>query len=75
MTTISLRLEDKDAELIKEYAAMKRMTVSELIRQTVLDRIAMEVDLRSYRRAVAQYHKDSETYTHEEVGELLEEKP
>ena len=56
MTTISLRLEDRDAELIKGYAAMKRMTVSELIRQTVLDRIAMEVDLRSYRPAVAQYH-------------------
>lgn len=38
MTTISLRLEDRDAELIKGYAAMKRMTVSELIRQTEIGR-------------------------------------
>ena len=55
MTTISLRLEESDAALIKEYAAMKRMSVSDLIRQTLLDRIAAEVDLHSYKKAVEQY--------------------
>ena len=72
MTTISLRLEEADATLIREYAAMKRMTVSDLIRQTMMDRIAEEVDLHSYRKAVEQYRQTPETYTHEEVGELLE---
>lgn len=75
MTTISLRLEDKDAELIKEYAAMKRITVSELIRQTIMDRIAGEVDLRVYRRAAAEYRRDPQTCTHEEAGALLEKTP
>ena len=52
MTTISLRLEESDAALIKEYAAMKRMSVSDLIRQTLLDRIAAEVDLQIGRAHV-----------------------
>jgi RHH-type rel operon transcriptional repressor/antitoxin RelB len=73
MTTISLRLEESDAALIKEYAAMKRMSVSDLIRQTLLDRIAAEVDLHSYKKAVEQYRGGQEIYTHQEVGELLEE--
>ena len=34
MTTISLRLEEADAALIKEYAAMNRLTASELIRRS-----------------------------------------
>ena len=73
MTTISLRLEESDAALIKEDAAMKRMSVSDLIRQTLLDRIAAEVDLHSYKKAVEQYRGGQEIYTHQEVGELLEE--
>lgn len=75
MTTISLRLEDADAQLIKEYAGMKRMTVSELIRQTVMEHIAEEFDLRAYQKAAAAFQSDPTTYTHEEVGELLEVKP
>ena len=73
MTTISLRLEESDAALIKEYAAMKRMSVSDLIRQTLLDRIAAEVDLHSYKNAVLKDPGATEIYTHQEVGELLEE--
>ena len=72
MTTISLRLEDTDAQLIKEYASMKRLTVSELIRQTVMDRIEEEFDLHAYRKAVEAFRNDPATYTHEEVGEMLE---
>lgn len=72
MTTISLRLEDTDAQLIKEYAGMKKMTVSELIRQTVLERIEEEFDLHAYKKAAETFQTDPSTYTHEEVGRLLE---
>lgn len=64
MTTISLRLEDEDALLIKQYASRKQMTVSELIRKTVRERIAEEFDLRAYQKAVAAM-----------VGEMLEVTP
>ena len=46
MTTISLRLEEADAALIKEFAWMNQMTVSDLIRQTVMEKIAEDFDLK-----------------------------
>ena len=73
MTTISLRLEETDAMLIKEYAWMNRMTVSDLIRQTLMDRIAEEIDMHTYRKVSEAFRNDPATHTHEEVGEMLEE--
>ena len=64
MTTISLRLEDEDALLIKQYASRKQMTVSELIRKTARECIAEEFDLCAYQKAVAAM-----------VGEMLEVTP
>ena len=51
MTTISLRLEEADAALIKEFAWMNQMTVSDLIRQTVMEKIAEDFDLKVYEKA------------------------
>ena len=75
MTTISLRLEDADAMLIKEYSSMNRLTVSELIRQTVMERIAEEFDLHAYQKAAEAFRNCPATYTHGEVGEMLEVEP
>ena len=46
--TISLRLSDEDTALIKKYAELNRMSVSELIRQSVIERIEDEYDLKAY---------------------------
>ena len=40
MMTISLRLNQSDSELIKAYANMKGMSVSELVRRAVLERVS-----------------------------------
>lgn len=48
MTTISLRLSDADNSLIKKYAELNGMSVSDLVRQSVLDRIEDEYDLKAY---------------------------
>ena len=45
--TISLRLTDKDTQLIKAYAALHGMTVSELVRDAVMERIEDEYDLKA----------------------------
>ena len=47
MTTISLRLSDADNNLIKKYAELNGMSVSDLVRQSVLDRIEDEYDLKA----------------------------
>lgn len=69
--TISLRLNDEDTELIKAYAELNGITVSELIRRSVIERIEDEYDLKIYNQAMEEYRKNPVTYSHEEVGKML----
>lgn len=65
--TISLRLNETDSELFKKYAEMHGITMSELIRQSVIERIEDEYDLKAYEKAMAEFKKNPITYSHEEV--------
>ena len=42
--TVSLRLNDSDSQLIKAYAEMNGISVSELLRKSVLERIEDEFE-------------------------------
>lgn len=70
--TISLRLNDDDSMFIKKYAEINNMSVSELFRQAVMDRIEDEYDLKSYEKALEKYHKNPVTYTLDEVERELD---
>ena len=70
--TISLRLNDEDSLLIKKYAELNKMTVSELVRQSVMERIEDEYDLKAYQKAMEDFRKDPTTYSSEEVERELE---
>ena len=69
--TISVRLEDDDAALIKKYAALHNISLSDLIRQTLIEKIEDEYDLSVYNRAMKEFQKDSTTYTLDEVEKEL----
>ena len=69
---ISLRLSEEENALFKAYAEIKGMSLSEMIRKTVLEKIEDEYDLSSFNEAIEEYKKNSVTYTHEEVAILLE---
>ena len=69
--TISVRLSDKDTELIKAYADMNNISLSDLIRNAVLEKIEDEYDLECYKKAIEEYIKNPKTYTMEEVKEEL----
>lgn len=71
LMTVSLRLSDEDEKLFKSYAKSNRMTLSEFIRNTVLERIEDEYDLKVYREAVDEFKKDPTTYTLDEMKERL----
>ncbi|OQC01146.1 MAG: Ribbon-helix-helix protein, copG family [Firmicutes bacterium ADurb.Bin099] len=70
--TISIRLNDADAQLIRKYAEMKGMSISELVRQSVIERIEDEFDLKVYEAALAEYKANPVTYTLDEVEKELE---
>ena len=69
--TISVRLSEKDTELIKTYAEMNNISLSDLIRNAVLEKIEDEYDIAIADEAYREYQKDPKTYSHEEVGEML----
>ena len=69
--TISLRLSNEDSLLIKKYAELKKMSVSELVRKTVMERIADKYDLKAYQKAMENFRKDPTTYSLDEVEREL----
>lgn len=69
--TISLRLNDEDFLLIKKYAELKGLSVSELVRQSVLERMEEEYDLKAYEKAMQSFREDPVTYSLEEVEKEL----
>ncbi len=69
--TITVKLSDKDAELIKAYAKMNNISLSDLIRNAVIEKIEDEYDLKSYRKAIEEYKNNSKTYTMEDVKKEL----
>ncbi|MBR5229111.1 MAG: ribbon-helix-helix protein, CopG family [Firmicutes bacterium] len=72
MAIISLRLSDDDSMLIKKYAELNKLNVSEFIRQAVIERIEEEYDLVAYRKAIAEYRENPVTYTHDEARKMLD---
>ena len=69
--TISLRLSDADSALIKKYAEINGVSISDLVRQSVMERIESEFDLSAYEKAMTEYRADPTTYTLDEVEKEL----
>ena len=69
--TISVRLSEKDTELIKAYADMNNISLSDLIRNAVIEKIEDEYDLKAYYEAMKEYKKNPKTYTLDEVEKEL----
>ena len=69
--TISLRLSDEDTLLIKKYAELNRLSVSDLIRQTVMERIENEYDLEMFDKAMAEYKDNPVSYSLDQVEREL----
>lgn len=69
--TISVRLSDKDTKLIKTYAKLNNISLSDLVRNTILEKIEDEYDLESYNKAMKEYKENPKTYSHEEVREMM----
>ena len=69
--TISLRLNEADSMLFKKYAELHGISVSELLRRSVLEHIEEEYDLQAYKEAIVEYRENPITYTLDEVEKEL----
>ena len=70
--TISVRLNDKDTDLIKAYAKLNNISISDLVRNAILEKIEDEYDLECYYKAMKEYKKNPKTYTSEELKQMME---
>ena len=70
--TISLRLNEQDAMLFKKYAELKNISMSELVRQAVMERIEDELDLKAFEAAMEEHKANPITYSHDEVRQMLD---
>lgn len=69
--TISLRLSNEEASLMRNYAQMNGITMSELVRKCVLEHIEDQYDLTAFEKARAEFRADPETFTLDEVEKEL----
>ncbi len=70
--TVSVRLNKDDEKLIKAYADINNISLSDLIRNAVMEKIEDEYDLKCYYEALEEYKKNPKTYTMQEVKKELE---
>lgn len=66
--SISIRLNQEDEKLIREYANLKHISLSDLLRNSVMEKIEDEIDLQSFEKAIKNMRK---TYSMEEVKKEL----
>ena len=72
MMTISVRLNDEDTDLIKAYAKLNNISISDLVRNAILGKIEDEYDLECYYKAMEEFKKNPKTYTTEELKQMME---
>ena len=70
MSTISLRLSEKEDTLIRKYAELHHLDLSSFIRETVLEKIEEEYDLSLFN-TVWEQEKNQERIKHQDVKKEL----
>ncbi|VWM04301.1 Uncharacterised protein [Collinsella sp. AK_207A] len=53
MTTMTLRMDDADAEVVRKYAAFEGVSISDFLRDAVFEKIEGSQDLADLRAAAA----------------------
>ena len=68
-TTLTLRLEESEKQVLADYAKTFGMSVSEFVRSTALARIEDELDLVAWETAKREFDSDPKMLTANEVAQ------
>lgn len=72
MNTISLRMNDEEAKLLRDYVSVNNLNMSQFIRELIMDKLEEEFELDEARILHAhQKAKNEKKYDHTEVWEIL----
>ena len=72
--SVSVRLNKEEEKLLKQYADLHGISVSEVIREAIFDKIENEFDMSVAENALHEYRKNPVTYTLEEVIKVIKKK-
>lgn len=68
MSTISLRVSEEELKLFQNFAKLNQISLSELIRRTMLSKLEDEYDLQVFSaHEAAKARGKVESYSHEET--------
>lgn len=70
--SFSIRLTEEEKNLATSYAKMHSLSLSEAFKRALFERIEDEYDISVADEAYREYLENPKTYSHEEVGDLLE---
>ena len=65
MATMTMRIDDTDATVVRKYAKFEGKTISDFIRDAVFEKIENDEDLATLRAVMAE--DDGTRYTHKQV--------
>ena len=65
MPTMTMRLDEADAEVVRKYAEFEGKTISDFVRDAVFEKIEDQQDLATLREAIGA--DNGVRYTHEQV--------
>ncbi|MDR0350402.1 MAG: DUF6290 family protein [Coriobacteriales bacterium] len=70
-TTMTIRLDVSEKNLIAEYARTSGISASEFMRRNAIERIEDEIDLKAWEAAKAEFDANPVTYSLTETKKML----
>lgn len=67
-STITVRLDSAEKQLISDYAKTFGVSVSEFVRASILEKIEDELDLGAWYEAKTEFDKDPVTISSDEIA-------
>lgn len=67
MNVITLRINDDDNKLVRDYAKANNITISDLVRNSVLEKIEDDIDLKLYNQAMKDHEENPQDISFDEM--------
>ena len=73
LKTLSLRISEEDLEVVKEFSKIKGKSVSELFRDSLLEKVEEYMDYNDAISALKEYEQDEVAFDTDTVKRVLGE--
>jgi hypothetical protein len=71
MSALSIRLNDDEKKIINAYAKFNNKTITQVVKEAILEKIENEFDLNELNKAIEEYEKNPISYSSDEVWKIL----